>query len=193
MSARSLKPFRDKVAWAYRWLGAHGLIRGSSGNVSLRVGDTVLITPTGVPWDRLRGREIVALDLEGRVRGHGFPSSEWRLHIALYRARPDVQAAVHTHSPFATAAALLGRPLPVLHDEGRLLFGEEIPLAEHAPPGTWELAHKAVAALAEGRAVLLAGHGLVTVDKRLSTALLLAEKAEEAAELFFLRALSQSF
>ncbi len=184
MSARSLRPFRVKVAQAYRWLGAKGLILGSSGNVSLRVGETLLITPTGVPWEDLRPPQIVALDVEGRVRGRGSPSSEWRLHVAVYRARPDVRAVVHTHSPEATAVACLGRPLPIVHDEGRLLFGPEIPVAERSAPGTWELAQRAVAALGQGHAVLLAHHGLVCVGLDLKQALLLAEKGEEAASLF---------
>lgn len=184
MSARSLRPFRVKVVQAYRWLGEHGLILGSSGNVSLRVAQTILITPTGVAWERVRAWEIVALDLEGRVRGRGFPSTEWRLHVAIYRARPDVRAVVHTHSPCATALACSARVLPLLHDEGRLLFGPEIPVAEHAPLGTWGLAHNAAAALGKGLAVLLARHGPVTVGPSLQVALQLVEKLEEAARLF---------
>lgn len=186
MRAPSLRPFRARVAGAYRWLGAHGLVAGSSGNVSLRVGETILITPTGIPWERLRDREIVALDLEGRVRGRGLPSSEWRLHLAIYRARPEVRAVVHTHSPYATAVACSFPALPILHDEGRILFGEEIPRAEPAPPGTWELAQSAVRALGQGSAVLLAQHGPVCVGANLRQALLLAEKAEETARLFLL-------
>ncbi len=186
MSAPSLRPFRVKVCQAYRWLGEHGLITGSSGNVSLRVGDRILITPTGVPWELLRAGEIVALDLAGQVCGRGFPSSEWRLHVTIYRARSDVRAVVHTHSPYATAWASLGHPLPVLHDEGQLLFGSEIPVAEHAPPGTWELAHNAATALGKGRALLLARHGPVVVGQSLSEALQRAEKLEEAAQLFSL-------
>ncbi|MCS7217210.1 MAG: class II aldolase/adducin family protein [Candidatus Bipolaricaulota bacterium] len=187
MPGRSLRPFRVKVAQAYRGLGEKGLITGSSGNVSLRVGEVLLITPTGVPWERLRARAIVALDLEGRVRGRGFPSSEWRLHVAIYRARPEVRAVVHTHSPCATAVACASRALPVLHDEGRMLFGEAIPVAEAAPPGTWELARNAAAALGSGPAVLLARHGVVTVGETLASALLRAEKAEEAARLLLVR------
>ncbi len=134
----------------------------------------------------MRPEGIVVLDVAGRVWGGGHPSSEWRLHVTVLRARPEVRAVVHTHSPFATAAALLHGPLPILHDEGRLLFGEAIPLARHAPPGTWELAQNALAALGEGRAVLLSRHGAVAVGQALDEALALAEKIEEAARLFFL-------
>lgn len=186
MSARSLRPFRAEVAWAYRRLGELGLIVGSSGNLSFRLEEMILITPTGIPWDRLRPREVVALDLEGRVRGFGHPSSEWRLHIAIYRARPDARVVVHTHSPYATAVACRELSLPMLHDEGRLLFGEGIPLAKHAPPGTWELAQNAVAVLGQARAVLLSRHGVVVLGRTVNEALSLAEKIEEAAYLFLL-------
>jgi L-fuculose-phosphate aldolase len=93
---------------------------------------------------------------------------------------------VHTHSPYATALASAGRALPTLHDEGRLLFGESIPLAKPAPPGTWELAGHAVEAVGGGPAALLFRHGAVTVGRTLSEALVLAEKLEEAARLLAL-------
>jgi|YelNatPaOPRAMG01_1025707.scaffolds.fasta_scaffold113368_2 L-fuculose-phosphate aldolase len=186
MSARSLRPFRARVAWAYRRLGELGLISGSSGNVSLRVGEVVLLTPTGIPFDRLREREIVAVDLSGRVLGRGFPSSEWRLHLSILQARPDVRAVVHTHSPFATVLACAEKEIPVLHDEGRLLFGERIPISFWAPPGTWELARAAVEALGQGKALLLSRHGGLTVAPSLLQALALAEKLEEVAKIYVL-------
>ncbi|MBC7318648.1 class II aldolase/adducin family protein [Candidatus Bipolaricaulota bacterium] len=174
------------MAQAYRALGELGLISHSSGNVSLRVGERILITPTGVPFRRLRPSQIVAMDGEGRVLGTGWPSSEWRLHVAIYRVRPEINAVVHTHSPFATAVACSFSSLSVLHDEGLLIFGPKIPVAEHAPPGTWELAERAVAALGQGRAVLLARHGAVAVGRTLDEALTLAGKIEEVAALFLL-------
>lgn len=186
MTVRSLRPFRAKVAWAYRRLGELGLVSGSSGNVSLRVGEIVLITPTGIPFGRLRAREIVAMDLSGHVLGRGFPSSEWRLHLSILQARPDARAVVHTHSTFAAALASAGKEFPVLHDEGRLLFGERIQVSSWAPPGTWELARAAVAALGRGRALLLSGHGALTVAPSLSEALMLAEKLEEVAKIYVL-------
>ncbi|MBC7222228.1 class II aldolase/adducin family protein [Candidatus Bipolaricaulota bacterium] len=186
MPTPSLRPFRVKVTKAYRTLGERGLITHSSGNVSLRVGEAILITPTGIPYYFLRPAQIVVIDKEGGVRGFGRPSSEWRVHVAVLRARPEVRAVVHTHSPYATAVACSLPSLPVLHDEGRIFFGGEIPVAEHAPPGTWELAQRAVAALGKGRAILLSRHGVLTVGKTLDEAVFLAEKVEEAAQLFLL-------
>jgi L-fuculose-phosphate aldolase len=185
---RSLRLWRERVTETAREMAARGLVRGSSGNVSVRVGDTVLITPTRIPYAYLRARQVVAIDLAGKaLSGSGGPSSEWRLHVAIYRARADVRAIVHTHSPYATAVAVPLPELPVAHDEGELLFGRAIPVARHAPPGTWDLAHAAVAALGGGNAVLLARHGAVAVGSTLRQALDLAEKLEETAQLFSFR------
>jgi len=122
MAGQSAKIFRAKVARAYRRLGELGLVVESSGNVSLRVGSVVFFTPTGIPFYRLRGKEVVVMDLLGDVLSRGIPSSEWRLHVSLLQGRPDIKAVVHAHPPFATILACAGKALPVIHDEGRLLF-----------------------------------------------------------------------
>lgn len=168
-------------------MAALGLVTGSAGNVSRRVGELVFITPSGIPYGFLDPRQVAGIELDklGTSRPSPFtgtPSSEWRLHVAIYRARGDVGAIVHTHSPYATAASF-GAQFPVVHDEGKLLFGEEIPISRHAPPGTWELAEAVAEALAGGKAVLIAHHGAVAVGGTLREALLLAEKLEEAAWL----------
>lgn len=168
-------------------MAARGLVTGSSGNVSCRSPVGILITPSGVPYEDLRDGQVVLIDEGGRpVAGAGAPSSEWRMHVAIYRTRPDVRAVVHTHSPYATAASF-GNALPVAHDEGRLLFGEGVAVSTPAPPGTWELAEAVVRALGGGRAVLIARHGAVAVSASLREALALAEKLEEAAQVEFLR------
>jgi len=178
---------RRKVARAARRMAELGLVRGSSGNVSVRWGDIILITPTGIVYEHLHPPQVIAIDLAGRVvSGIGAPSSEWRMHVAIYRAREDVRAIVHTHSPYATAASFRAR-LPMGHDEGKLLFGEEIPISRHAPPGTWQLAEAVAEALGQGKAVLIARHGAVAVGRTLTEALFLAEKLEEVAQLDLLR------
>jgi L-fuculose-phosphate aldolase len=165
-----------------------GLVRGSSGNVSARWHDLILITPSGIPYEHLDPRQVMAIDLEGRVRsGSGVPSSEWRMHVSIQRAREDVRAIVHTHSPFATWAAVSFPELPVINDEGKILLGGAIPVSRHAPPGTWALAAAVVEALGpSGRAALIANHGAVAVGTTLPGALSLAEKLEEMARLFWL-------
>lgn len=184
---RSLVSSREKVAAFARRMWELGLVAGSYGNISLRIGGLVVITPSKVPYDVLRPRMVPVIDLEGRVvDGISPPSTEWRLHLAVYRRRPDVGAVVHTHSPYATAAATSLRELPLLADEGRGSFGEAIPVASYAPPGTPELAEAAVDALGEGKAVLLARHGALAVGRTLREAFLLAQMVEEIARVYFL-------
>lgn len=178
---------RAQLVEAGQRMAELGLVRGSSGNVSLRFEDGMLISASGIPYHELAPSQIIEIDQDGKKRsGVGNPSSEWRMHAAIYQKREDAGAIVHTHSPYATAAAIARLSLPIVHDEGRILFGEKIPAASHALPGTWELADAAVEALGIGKAVLLADHGAVAVGQDMAQALLLAEKIEEMAELFWL-------
>ena len=181
--------FRELVFRAARRMWEMGLVVGSSGNVSLRAGGVIYITPSGVPYRHLRPGMIVELDPEGNpLRGACEPSSEWRMHLLIYREIPGVRAVVHTHSPYATAAAVKER-LGCLHDEAVLLFGKEVPVARHAPPGTWELARAAVEALQGGKGVcLLSRHGAVATGSNLTEALLRAVALEEVARISLLRA-----
>ena len=183
MTPRS-RVLRQKIARAARRMAELGLVRGSSGNISLRRGNLVLIIPSSIPYDWLRPKQVIAIELPSgrKLSGCGEPSSEWRMHLSIYRAREDVKAIVHTHSPYATAASFR-KYLPLVHDEGKLLFGEEVPVSEHAPPGTWALAEAVAKALGRGKAALIARHGAVAVGRTLTEALLLAEKLEEAAQL----------
>ena len=186
-----LDSLREEVRQTARRMAELGLVRGSSGNVSLRIRERILITASGVPYEALSTDQIIEIDYDGKKHsGNGDASSEWRMHVEIYRTREDIQAIVHTHSPFATAAAVALRSVPVVHDEGRILFGEALPVSAHAPPGSWELAKAVADALAEGKATLIGHHGAVTVGATLQEALTLAEKVEEMAQLFWL---SQQF
>ena len=158
-------------------------MRGTAGNVSARSGGLVAITPTGADYRRLDQASVPVVDLHGRpVAGGLAPSSELPLHLAVYRARPDVGAVVHTHSTFATTFAVLGEELPAVHYV-LAHAGRRVRVAPYATYGTGELADACVAALAGDRAVLLANHGVVAVGDGLERALLAAEAVEEVAEL----------
>lgn len=166
-------------------MATNGLVTGSSGNVSQRFEDRFLITPSGIPYDLLELEQIVEIDADGRrLSGRGDPSSEWRMHVAIHNERPDVAAIVHTHSVHATAVSLSLAELPILHDEGLILFGTRIPISDHHAPGTWELARAAALALGKGRGMLIARHGVVGVGRTPGEALMVAIKIEEAAHLF---------
>lgn len=174
---------RGDVAAAARRLFEAGLLRGTAGNLSVRSGGLVAVTPSGVDYRLLDPGAVAVVDLDGRqVEGTLAPSSELPLHLAVYRARPDVAAVVHTHSVFATTFAVLGEELPAVH---YLLAhaGRRVRVAPYATFGSGELADACVAALAGDRAVLLANHGVVAVGSDLERALLAAEAVEEVAEL----------
>jgi len=178
-----LAELRAAVATAALRLLEAGLVRGTAGNVSARAGGLVAVTPTGLDYRRLDHGSIPVVDLDGRVvEGDLAPSSELPLHLAVYRARNDVGAVVHTHSTFATTFAVLGEELPAVH---YLLAhaGRRVRLAPYATYGTGELADACVAALATDGAVLLANHGVVAVGPGLDRALLVAEAVEQVAEL----------
>lgn len=168
---------------AARALDAAGFMPQKSGNLSLRIADGFLITPSGTPYAALTPADLVACAADGTSRGR--PSSEWRLHAAILRARPDAAAIVHTHSPRATALSCARRGIPPIHYMVTLA-GEGgrrgIPCAAHATFGTEELAVNAVAALGAGlRACLLANHGVVALGPTLEGAVALAREVENLA------------
>jgi L-fuculose-phosphate aldolase len=175
---------RRAMVETVRWLMARGLYAGTSGNVSTRAADTMLITPSGVPCDEVDAASIVAMTLDGAVRagaarGAPAPSTEWRIHGDIYRRRPDVGAVVHTHSTFATALSCLRRPIPAFHYMVARAGGDDIRCARYATYGTAALSRNALAALAAGRrACLLANHGLLALGADLTSARLLAEELE---------------
>lgn len=178
---------RSKVVAACHRLLAAGLLRGTSGNLSIRDRSTgsIAVTPTGVAYDSLTPADIAVLDADGhRLDGELAPTSETALHLAVYAARPDVGAVVHTHSMFATVFAVLGEPVPPVH---YLLAraGGEVPVAPYARYGTAELATHCVDTLAAHSAVLLANHGLIAVGTDLAGAVAVAEDVEYVAELAY--------
>ncbi len=160
---------------------------GTSGNVSARAGALIATPPTGVDHARLRAADIVLVDGRGAVvEGELAPSSEVPMHLAVYAARPEVAAIVHTHSDHATTLAVLGEDLPAVHYT--LAFaGRRVRCAPYATYGTEALAGAALDALGEASAVLLGNHGLLAVGPSLAAALNVAEVVEVVAG-YYLRA-----
>jgi len=168
-------------------MARQGLATGSSGNISIRWSEGFLITASGIPYDTLKVEQIIETDLEGNaVSGDGDPSSEWRMHAAIYASRPDVEAIVHTHSLHATAAAIALNVLPIPHDEGKIFFGSSVPVSKHHAPGGWELAQSVAETLSGGQLVLISHHGAVGVGATLEEAFTAAVKLEEIAKLYLL-------
>ena len=178
-----LQAGREKVAAAARGLAAQGLVRGTSGNVSLREGDAVAITPTGARLAALEANDVAVVDLGGtQIWGELAPTSELGLHLGVYEAH-DAGAVVHTHAPNATAIACVLEELPVVHYE-MLLLGGAVRVAPYETFGTPELAAAAVAALEGRNAALLANHGTIAKGADLSFAVRATELLEWSAELY---------
>ncbi len=137
-----------------------GLVVGTSGNLSVRVGDAVLVTPSGVPYDRLRARDLLAVDLAGRrIAGSLPPTSELPMHLAVYRTTP-ARAVVHTHAVHATAVSTLVDELPAIHYMTAALGGP-VRVAPYATYGSEELAAHMLTALRDRSGCLLRNHGTV--------------------------------
>ena len=182
-------PRREVLAACGRIVAA-GLVAGSSGNVSRRTGTPggpplVAITPSRVPYSRLRAGDILVIDLEGAlVEGRGTPSSETPTHLVLYGARPDIGAVVHTHSVYASVLAVAGLEIPALIDEQVVVLGGPVPVAEYAVSGSEELARNVCDALGEGKAVLLRNHGALGVGADLEEAVANCELLERIAQVY---------
>ena len=175
---------RDLVAQALA-MSRRGLSPGRSGNLSRRWGDGMLITPSGMAYDTLAPEDMVVVAADGAVAaGQRTPSSEWHFHLAIYAARPDTHAIVHTHSPNATALACAHRPIPAFHYMVAVAGGADIPLVPYATFGTPELARHVTAGLRLRNACLMANHGAVAIGDTLVAALDLAIEVEVLAEQY---------
>jgi len=177
---------RKEIIAAANAMNQSGLSPGKSGNVSARnSAGHVLITPTGVPYADLKPGDIVMLDDRGKVlAGSLLPSSEWHFHVAIYTARTDVSAIVHTHSLHATALACAHREIPAFHYMVAVAGGDSIRCAPYATFGTDELAHHALAALEGRHACLLANHGQIALGATPARALALAHEVETLASQY---------
>ena len=180
-----LAEMRQAVVDTGRQMIGRGLVAGTWGTISMRSssGEQIAITPSGRPYDQLTLEDIVVVDPAGQVLSGQRPSSELALHLAIYRARTDVRAIVHTHSLYATACAVAGKAIPASLEEMVQAVGGAVQVATYALPGTVELANHAVAALADRSAVLLANHGVAACGPSLAEALLVAELVEKAAHI----------
>ena len=178
---------RKEIITVVRQFNKTGLSFGRSGNVSARSLSGFLITPTGLAYADMKAGDITELDHDGQViAGTHEPSSEWRMHSAIYRKRPDVHAIVHVHSPYATGVACTRKAIPAFHYMVTVLGGDSIPCAKYATFGTGKLARNAVAALSNLHACLLANHGQIAVAADLATAFRYAGEVENLARQYCL-------
>lgn len=164
---------------------AERLNRGSSGNVSARSDGGFLVTPSGLPSAAIRPEQVVRVAMDGSCPGDLPPSSEWRIHRDIYQARPEVNAVVHVHSPFAVSLACLRRDIPPFHYMVTVAGGQDIRCAGYAIFGSQALSDHVLAALEGRHACLMANHGLVATGRNLDLALALAIEVESLCEQYW--------
>lgn len=189
MNERAL---RSEVIATARAMAPHNLNRGAAGNVSVRTEEVApgfLVTPTGMPYERLTASDIPFVRLDSHDTpvfvGLKKPSSEWRLHRDLYATRDEVHAVLHAHAPFATALACLRRDIPPFHYMIARFGGDTIRCADYATFGTQALSDHMLAAMNGRSACLLANHGMVVVAASLAEALERAVEFEALCEQYW--------
>jgi len=166
-------------------MDANSINQGSAGNVSARFEEGFLITPSGMAYDRLVPDDIVYVGMDGSAQGRLTPSSEWRMHLDIYAARPEAGAVLHAHSTFATALSCLRRDIPAFHYMVAVAGGVDIKCSDYALFGTQALSDSMLKALKERRACLLGTHGMICFHDDLDKTLWLAVEVETLAKQYW--------
>ena len=166
-------------------MSALGINHGTSGNVSARVDQGLLITPSGMPYAQIEPEDIVLIDHDGRYDGRSLPSTEWRFHYDIMRHRPEISAIVHTHAMHCTVLACLRIEIPAFHYMIAVAGGDSIRVAPYARFGTQALSDHALEALEGRMACLLANHGMIALGPNLDKALSLAVEVENLASCYW--------
>jgi L-fuculose-phosphate aldolase len=176
---------RREIVAACRDMNRRGINQGTSGNISARVKEGFLLTPSGMAYDEMKPSDIVLMHADASHVGKRKPSSEWRFHHALMKVRPEIGAVVHTHSMFATTLSCLGMEIPAVHYMIAAAGGDNIRCAPYATYGTQETADLAVKTLQGRNACLLANHGMIVVGPNLKKAMWLAVEVETLAAQYW--------
>lgn len=184
---------RAAIVAAAREMDRLGLNHGSAGNLSMRDGDHALVTPSGVGAGELRPELVARMKLssnDGAYDGPLPPTSEWRFHLDVYRARPEVNAIAHMHSPYATTLSTMRRAIPAVHYMIAAFGGPSVPCVGYASFGTAELSRLVVAGLKDRDGVLLANHGAIVAGETMRKALWRAIELEALARVYYLSSLA---
>lgn len=179
---------RQAIIDACLWMNDKGINQGTSGNISVRDGDGMLITPSGVPYDQMTPDMIVRMPLDReRHEVHLLkPSTEWRFHQALIAARPDINAVVHAHPPHCTALAVQNKAIPACHYMVGAFGGSDVRLAPYSIFGENQLSQDVITAMQDRHGCLMANHGALTTGDSLARALWRMEELEALARVYLL-------
>jgi ribulose-5-phosphate 4-epimerase/fuculose-1-phosphate aldolase len=184
----AIKDISERIVKAGRELHDHGLVRGTSGNISAKIPrtDTFLIKPSGRRMENLKPEELVLVDLKGnKIRGETNVSVETPIHASIYKGRKDVQAVVHTHAPTATAFGIAKTEILPLQIELFMLLPNGVPVIPFKASGSKALVDAVQKKVVDHDAVVLENHGIVTVGSTIEAACNLNEMVEEAAKIQF--------
>jgi L-fuculose-phosphate aldolase len=180
---------RKDIIEACREMNRSGLNQGTSGNISVRVDDHMLITPSATPYDVMQPADIAAMPLEGDYgswTGPKKPSVEWRFHLDILRSRGDVNSVVHAHSTYCTVLAIARKPIPACHYMIAAFGGTDVRVSDYATFGTAELSAAALRAMEGRSACLLANHGMIATGPSLAKAMWSAVELETIARQYVL-------
>ena len=178
------RALRSEIVRTCLAMEAKGINQGTSGNVSARWQDGLLVTPSGLAYATMAPEDIIYLDMDGTPHGPHKPSSEWRFHRDIMAERDDVHAICHAHPPYLTGLAILGNDIPAVHYMIAAVGGPTIRCAPYATYGTEELSQNALAALEDRLGCILANHGSIACGPSLSRALWLAVEMETLAKQY---------
>jgi L-fuculose-phosphate aldolase len=185
MSKLKFKDLRKQVVETCLAMNEEGINQGTSGNVSVRTDEGFLITASGIPYKRMKLHHVVEMDLEGGYRGDYFPSTEWRMHLDIFKNRPEAGAIVHVHSIYATALACLRKEIPAFHYMIGVAGGTNIRVSDYAEFGTAELSVTMLKAMEGRTGCLLANHGQICFGPTLEKALWLAGEIEAISHQYW--------
>jgi L-fuculose-phosphate aldolase len=180
---------RTQLIEAAQGMAARGLAQGTAGNLSLRTEEGMLITPSAIPYDQLTPEMLPLMPLTGAYgafQGDYRPSSEWRFHMDIYLARPEVGGVVHHHAPYATALSMARREIPACHYMIARFGGAPVRCARYALFGTAELSAFVLEALQNRSACLMANHGAIATGQDVGSALAAATELEALAQHYVL-------
>ncbi|WP_172295222.1 class II aldolase/adducin family protein [Pseudoruegeria sp. HB172150] len=175
---------RAAIIAACQEMNWSGINQGTSGNISVREGEGILITPSATPYDLMTPKDIVWMGFNGAIEGELKPSTEWRFHLDILRDKPEAGAVVHAHPIACTTLAIMEKPIPPLHYMIAVAGGTDIRCAPYATFGTAELSRHALEALQGRQACLLAHHGMIACGATLDKAMWLAVEVETLAKQY---------
>ena len=179
-----IEKIRKEIGILGREIAAYGFNLGTWGNISTRINEnSFAITPSGIAYELITAEDIAIVDLTGKIiEANKKPSIELPLHSAIYNAKTNINAIIHTHSVCCTAFAIARKPIPAVCEDMVQIVGGQVNVAEYFLPGSKELAESAVIALGNKNACILANHGLLAVADNLNEAYKIAQIVEKSAQ-----------